>query len=132
MTRKSSVNIDEKNQTLAHFIGTQDLRALLACKLRQPPAGIQHDPFYMSLFKLWDLLHGFYPEGEYTIRKEIIWDNKWISPGGYSGLRVAWEARGIHTIQDICHPTEGRLMSHQELIDKYQVSCPSLTCLVLD
>lgn len=117
--------------TLAHFIGTQDLPAVLSSKPKLPPLGIKHDPFYTSLFKLWDQLHGFHPEGEDGIRNEIIWDNKWVSPGTFTGARVPWEAKGIRTIHDICHPTEGRLLSHQELSDRYEVRCSFLDMLSL-
>lgn len=115
--------------SLASFIGVQDLNSYLASKPKSLPLGIQHDLFYQKLFKLWDELHGFNPEGEDLIRQERLWFNKRIMSANGPPIRKDWEAKGIHTIQDVCHPTEPRLLSHQELAAKFDVRCSFLDML---
>lgn len=46
-------------------------------------------------------------------------------------FRRGWDAAGIHSIQDICHPSEGRLLSHSELSENYGVACSFLDMLSL-
>lgn len=117
--------------SLASFIAVQDIKAYLALKPGIPPPGIQHEPFYLNLFKLWDGLHGFNPIEEEHIRQEILWDNKRITSADVSRKRRTWESNGIRTLQNICHPTEARLLSHQELSDRYGVRCSFLDMLGL-
>lgn len=42
--------------SLAALVGTKDLNSCFAAKPKEPPTGISHEPFYLNLFKLWDLL----------------------------------------------------------------------------
>lgn len=117
--------------SLSFLVGCRDLKAYFAHKPGVPPVGINHNPFYQNLFKTWDVLHGFSPEGEDLIRRELLWNNKFITAGTTTPLRGRWEAKGIHTIHDICHPSEARLLSHQELSTKYDVPCSFLDMLSL-
>lgn len=39
------------------------------------------------------------------------------------------ERGGISTLGDICHPTEGRLLSHTEIADKFKVQCTFLEAI---
>lgn len=117
--------------SLASLIGTRDVNSYLALKPKSPPSGVLHDHFYWNLFKLWDDLHGFCPEGEEFVRREILWSNKRITTGHAASLRGKWEPQGIRTINDICHPTEPRLLSHQEISSKYDVHCSFLDMLSL-
>lgn len=117
--------------SIASFIGVKDIKSYLAYKPKSPPAGILHDKFYLQLFKLWDELHGFDPQGKDFIRQEILWHNKRIVSGDLSPKRRGWATKGINTIQDICHPTEARLLSHQELSTRFDVRCSFLDMLSL-
>lgn len=117
--------------SLSSLIGCHDIRALLASKPGAPPSGILHNPFYLNLFKTWDSIHGFSPEGEDWIRREILWSNKRIISEDSPLANKGWETKGIHTINDICHPSEARLLSHQELADRYNVRCSFLDMLSL-
>lgn len=76
-------------------------------------------------------MHGFSPEGEDLIRREALWNNKRIISGDSPLIRRGWEAKGICTIHDICHPSEARLLSHQELSAMYNVRCSFLDMLTL-
>lgn len=40
-----------------------------------------------------------------------------------------WDKKGISTVGDICHATENRLLSHQEIEDKFQMKCSFLEAL---
>lgn len=117
--------------SLPSFIGCHNLKIYLAVKPRVPPPRFQHDRFYLNLFKTWDYMHGFSPEGEDLIRREALWNNKRIISGDSPLIRRGWEAKGICTIHDICHPSEARLLSHQELSAMYNVRCSFLDMLTL-
>lgn len=117
--------------SLASLLGVHDLSSYLALKPKSTPMGVQHDQFYLTLFKLWNDLHGFDPQGEDFIRQEILWHNKRIHSEHTPSLESIWKPKGILTIQDICHPTESRLLSHQELSDKFNVRCSFLDMLSL-
>lgn len=117
--------------SLPALLGTDNLKAFLSYKLKDEPPGISHDPFYQSLFKLWATLHGYYPENEEDIRRESIWGNKWITADARPIFNDNWESRGIRSIQDICHPTEPRLLSHIELSEAFGIRCSFLDILGL-
>lgn len=40
-----------------------------------------------------------------------------------------WEQAGISSVGDICHPTEGRLLSHTEVTEKFNIGCTFLEAL---
>lgn len=63
------------------------------------------------------------------IRQEFLWHNKRITAGATYLKRKTWEAKGILSIHDICHPSEPRLLSHQEVSDRYNISCSFLDML---
>lgn len=117
--------------SLSHFLGTQDLTRFFTYKLGDSPPGISHDHFYQVLFKLWDTFHGYAPEDEDAIRRESIWGNKRITSAGLPLYNKRWESKGVRSIQDICHPSEPRLLSHDELRNKYDVHCSFLDMLSL-
>lgn len=117
--------------SLAHFLGTRNLKTYLAHKPVPRFPGVRHDPFYLNLLKLWDALHGFSPEMEDNIRTEFLWNNKRITSGNSPIVKPSWQAKGILTLHDICHPTQARLLSHQELTEKYDVRCSFLDMLSL-
>lgn len=117
--------------SLTSFLGTDNLKTFLSYKLNYEPQGIGHDPFYQYLFKLWANIHGYYPTTEEDIRRESIWGNKWITSDGRPIFKPNWESKGIRSIQDLCHPSEPRLLSHTELSQKFGVRCSFLDALGL-
>lgn len=117
--------------SLSFLLGTEDLKTFLSYKLKDRPTGINHDPFYQMIFKLWSTFHGYYPQGEEDIRRESIWGSKWITSDGHPIYRRTWESRGVHSIQDICYPVKGRFPSQQELSEKFGVRCSFLDILGL-
>lgn len=100
--------------------------------MKSPPKGVEHSPFYESMLKVWLKFHSFPPEGEQAIRRETIWNNERIScPQPDPTICDRWKQAGIRTIHDVCHRLEGRLLSHQEIIDRYGVPCTFLDSLRL-
>lgn len=84
------------------------------------------------MMKVWLKYHSFPPEGEQAIRRETIWYNECITYKQQDArLQKRWEEAGIITIQDICHPQEGRLLSHQEITARYNMPCTFLDALSL-
>lgn len=116
---------------LKQMLQTTNLSSFLAFKIKQIPEGIRDAPFYSSMFALWNAYHAFSPSEEDDIRREILWNNKFIINDGSMLLWKSWEAKGISTINDICQPGEGRLCSHTEIADKYNVKCSFLDALKL-
>lgn len=52
--------------------------------------------------------------------------------GAHQGPRnKRWEEAGIRLIGDVCHPTEGRLLSHTEINAKFNVNSSFLDALAL-
>lgn len=117
--------------SLSYFLGTDDIATFLAYKLMEVPAGIRHDPFYHAMFTLWIEAHGYAPVDEDDVRREIIWGNRRITAAGKPIFKRNWAAAGIRSIQDICHPSENRLLSHSELSEKFGVQSSFIDMLGL-
>lgn len=116
---------------LKHRLNQSNLTQFFSFKLQQIPEGVRDAPFYRNLFDLWNKFHAFSPSEEDDIRREILWNNKFITSGGATVSIAPWEARGILSIDDICQPKEGRLCSHTEISRKYGVKCTFLDALSL-
>lgn len=96
------------------------------------PSRTKENPFYGSMFKVWQEYHRFEPTNELEVRREGLWCNKFITDGkGVSLLWKKWEKANIVTVHDICHPTEGRLLSHTEISNRYLVPCTFLDMLTI-
>lgn len=117
--------------SLAHILRVKSLAPLLASKLGKVPKEVRNVPFYSSLFELWNKNHAFSPSEEGAIRRELIWNNKFITSEGVGFYWKAWESKGISRIMDICQPGEGRLCSHVELQERYNIHCSFLDALRL-
>lgn len=59
----------------------------------------------------------------------ILWFNNRIGPGKAGICWQKWQDKGIEKLGDICHELDGRLMSHTEISDKYNVPCTFLDAL---
>lgn len=113
------------------MLHVSNLTSFFVYKLDQVPEWIKGNPFYSNLFTLWSKYHAFSPHSEGEIRREIIWSNKFITSAGAPMRWKAWESKGIVSINDLCHPDEGRLCSHTEIQEKYNVSCSFLDALTI-
>lgn len=83
------------------------------------------------MMKIYQAVHDFEPEDEHAIRSQILWYNKRIGANNTTISWQNWERKGVTTIRDICHPSEGRLMSHQELQAKHGINCSFLQALTM-
>lgn len=81
------------------------------------------------MFKLWNQIHATSTNTEGGFRREIIWNNKWITCSGRSLPWPTWKKRGFRTLDDICTNKQGRLCSHTELSDRFSVPCTFLDAL---
>lgn len=91
-------------------------------------------PFYAAVLRTWETVHGFPPENEDDVRAETLWDNKRISSPKHMLQRARWRQwidAGIMRINDICHPTENRIMGHQEIAETFNVGCSFLDALLV-
>lgn len=118
-------------RSLMHLLRVNNLTSFFECKLRGVPEGVTEIPFYYKLFDLWNKYHALPPVEEGDIRRECIWNNKFIICGGTVLSEKSWENKGILRINDICQPGEGRLCSHLEIVEKYNVRCSFLDALKL-
>lgn len=115
--------------TLAYILRTDNLTRFLSYKRQVIPELIQHIPFYSQMFGLWNILHSFVPPDELFIRRELLWNNKFVTINQSPIYWKAWVAKGILSIEDICHEQEGRLLSHTEIAARYGVKCSFLEAL---
>lgn len=114
-------------QFLLHLTDCACTRQLLSYKMKSPPLGTRSAPFYHRMLKVWLEYHSFTPQGEGEYRQEILWNNRFITDGKGAYIHWRrWEATGIHTVNDICHPNEGRLLSHEEINQQFAVPCTFL------
>lgn len=116
---------------LRQTLEVEDLNEEFRTKPMQIHRSIKNLPYYHSIIKLWFKFHPFYPTNETEIRQEAIWDNKWITNAKGPLHNQHWARKGIRVIQDICHPTEGRLLSHIEVQEKHGVRSTFLEMLAI-
>lgn len=116
---------------LSSKMGIEDLEGELRSKPLRIHNAIKANPYYHSMFKIWFRLHSFYPRDENSIRQESLWGNRWITNSKGPLQNATWAKKGIRIVQDICHPTEDRLLSQVELQAKYEVRVTFLDMLAL-
>lgn len=115
--------------TLSHLVRSGSINDVFSYNWPKAPDGVKHDPFYTQMFAHWIQIHGTDPLNEKDIRRELVWNNRWITSNGKTLYRPSWQKKGIRRIQDLCNDKEGRLYSHTELTERYQVRCTFLDAL---
>lgn len=116
---------------LKHLLRTNNLPDFFAHKLQHIPEGVRSNPVYSEMFILWNQYHAVQPADENEVRRELIWENRFITSGVSTLLWKSWEAKGISRINDICQQGEDRLCSHTEIRSKFDVRCFFLDALQL-
>lgn len=89
-------------------------------------------PFYAEVMRTWTVAHDIPPDNELEARGEILWDNKRISSPNAMLKAESWKswlAAGIITVHHLCHPTENRLLGHQEISETFNIKCNFLDAL---
>lgn len=115
---------------LQHLTDAQDVRHMLHWKPRRSPLNSASPRFYDALLRNWVDFHSFPPQGEIEIRGEELWHNRYMGVALQDPiLRKRWKEAGITTLQDICHTSDSRLLSHDEIRDKFHVHCTFLEAL---
>lgn len=87
--------------------------------------------FYANLLTVWLPLRCYDPGDELEVRREPLWDNASISWNVSSAKKKIWEDAGVSILAHICKEGEGRLLSHQELNEKFNVNSSFLDMLGL-
>lgn len=100
---------------LRHILKADSLPEVLRLRPRSIPKTISRLPYYNAVFKIWCRVHHFYPTDEISIRREALWNNKWITTSTGPLHNLLWARKGIGVIHDLCHPIEDRLLSHTEV-----------------
>lgn len=116
---------------LSHLTGSSDLPSYFSSKPSIHQNWLLRSKFYADVYKLWHTFHVFQPEGETGVRGEMIWNNQWITSAGATLHWQEWEQAGISRINDICHHSESRTLSHQEIEAKYEIQSSFLDSLML-
>lgn len=81
--------------TLSHLLKVGSLSNIFSYNWPKAPDGIKHDPFYTQMFNHWNHIHSTDPTAEGDIRKELIWNNRWITNNGKTLQRPSWEKKEL-------------------------------------
>lgn len=118
---------------IGRMMGVDNLEVIFGTKRpskADPPYPIS--PFYAEVLRTWTSVHDFIPSDELEVRGKVVWDNKHIS-SPKAMLRAeswkTWVTAGIITIHHLCHPSESRLLGHQEISDTFGIKCNFLEAL---
>lgn len=87
--------------------------------------------FYSALLTTWARFRCFPPESESAIRREPLWSNQFIQWALPENRRRVWQNVGVERVGDVCHDSEGRLLSHSEITSKFGITCSFLDALGL-
>lgn len=117
--------------TLSHMMDTDDLTSVLSYRAPRIPTTLKKHTFYNSVIRLFLSLHDTEPIDEDAIRRERLWCNPQIGTQKSTIHWLAWERAGASKVGDICHPTEGRLMSHIEIKEKFGIQCSFLEAMAI-
>lgn len=117
--------------SLRLLLETNDLTRFFSFRSPVIPTNLVTHRFYYKMMKVYHAAHDVDPTDENSIRNQILWFNRSIGVKNNTIHWPRWEKAGINTIGDICHLSEGRLMSHQEIRTKFGVSCTFLEALTI-
>ena len=110
-------------KTAQNIIQTKNLNYYFQCKSNIKYLKISTE-FYNQVMKLWLSIHNDEPTSYEDIANEIIWNNENILVDNKPMHMPSWEQKGIYRLNDIM--IGNRLMTREELIEKYTVVCPTL------
>lgn len=79
--------------------------------------------------QIYAAVHDNDPLDESAVRREVLWYNKKIGGSKAPVHWPSWEKAGIKTVGDLCHHSEGRLLSHHEIQASYGIKCSFLDAL---
>lgn len=94
----------------------------------------QTSPFYWSVLKMWQSFHNNPPVGEEQIWRELIWNNPRVPSLSEHRSRqrwIRWIDAGILSVQNLCHPSEDRLMGQEEIESTYSFKPTFLEALAI-
>lgn len=115
--------------TLSWFLETDDIDTFLSYRSPPLPKSWQKHTFYYHMMRIYLKARDVGPSDESSVRREVLWYNDQIGGSKAPIYWPSWDKAGIKTIGDLCHPSEGRLLSHVELQDTYNIRCSFLEAL---
>lgn len=111
---------------------------VLNCKnnFKEKDGEMSLHPFYQQIIRTWQKFHNFIPTEEGNIREETLWNNVHITVGSKTldssnSKWKAWLQAGTHTIQDLCHQTETRILGQKEINEKFGLAVNYLDALTI-
>lgn len=104
---------------------------MLASKINWPHNLNHHYAMFRDTLKSWNRVHDFHPDTEEMVQREVIWNNKSILIAQRPVNWQSWFEAGIKTIADLLHNLQPRFLSHEEMRQKYGISCSFLDSLQL-
>lgn len=124
-------------QTFAHIFSMEIHQVLTAKRnYKERDMELSRHPFYRQVILTWQKYHNFEPMDEQHIREEQLWDNIYIKSGqnvldSSDAKWQKWQQAGIHTVHDLCHPTEGRILGQEEINECYKMKINFLNALTV-
>lgn len=107
------------NAFLLDRLGTHSLVETLSQKPAKP--WMIGNKFYDKVFKSWHEFYVWDPCTEVAIRRESLWNNKFIKFKEFGDLGSDWRRSGICLVNDLLD--NGILMSPAQMVRKYGVRC---------
>lgn len=121
-------------ELLKTLLREQDISLILGAKWDFHPNLVQKVPFYAEVLDTWAKFHNFPPADGEEVAREMIWFNSRIMVGHSMLTRdqwYKWIKAGVLNVGQISHPSEGRLLSQEELAEKLGISINFLQSLSL-
>lgn len=119
-------------ETVRHILKGLDVKLQLATKQNPPPDADRTSPFYAEVLKTWAQVHVFSPRNEEEVQGEVIWNNLFTSSPRQTLSTQRWNrwvSAGIIVVNDICHPSENRLLGQEEIANKFGIRVNFLDAL---
>jgi len=86
--------------------------------------------FYKQVLAAWYSFYSIKPNSVDEIRKEILWNNKFITIDSKPAFYKSWFKSGIIHVQDLLNES-GKLLSHKEIMERYKVHVKPMEFLSL-
>lgn len=115
----------------SYVLESANIKNSLRCRKTKLQSCVGKFRFYFEMLKVWRVCRDFEPQTEDAIRKEPLWFNNYLTPGLHSAQQQRWREQGIEVIDDVCHQSCNRLLSHTEITEKFNVPCSFLESLSL-
>lgn len=108
---------------------SHDAKMLLQCKTKFVHKLDERYTFLYEILSTWARVHIFQPASVEDVLEQVLWHNDYITVNKASLCWRAWNRAGIVYVNDLLHPSLPRLLSHEEIVQRYGVTCSFLDAL---